>query len=106
MAQKEIELVSLYPQFIATRKLRENIFRALHSAGGNGKGGTYFGATGCGKTHTMLFLARQLMCRYASRMNNPTIIVIVDRSDLEDQSGELFCNAMAYLEDSNIKVRG
>ena len=30
--------------------------------------------------------------------------VIVDRSDLEDQSGELFCNAMTYLEDSNIKV--
>lgn len=104
LAQKEIEIVCRYPQFFATRKLRENIFRALHSAGGHGKGGTYFGATGCGKTHTMLFLARQLMCRYASRMNNPTIIVIVDRSDLEDQSGELFCNAMAYLEDSNIKV--
>ena len=37
-------------------------------------------------------------------MNNPTIIVIVDRSDLEDQSGLLFCNAMTYLEDTNIKV--
>lgn len=103
-AQKEIEIVCRYPQFFATRKLRESIFKALHSAGGNGKGGTYFGATGCGKTHTMLFLARQLMCRYATKMNNPTIIVIVDRSDLEDQSGLLFCNAMTYLEDTNIKV--
>ena len=103
-AQKEIEIVCRYPQFFATRKLRESIFKALHSAGGNGKGGTYFGATGCGKTHTMLFLARQLMCRYATKMNNPTIVVIVDRSDLEDQSGLLFCNAMTYLEDTNIKV--
>ncbi len=104
LAQKEIEIVCRYPQFFATHKLRDSIFKALHSAGGNGKGGTYFGATGCGKTHTMLFLARQLMCRYASRMNNPTVIVIVDRSDLEDQSADLFCNATTYLEDTNIKV--
>lgn len=104
LAQKEIEIVCRYPQFFATRLLRESIFKALHSAGGNGKGGTYFGATGCGKTHTMLFLARQLMCRYTAQMNNPTIVIIVDRSDLEDQSGLLFCNAMTYLEDTNVKV--
>lgn len=104
LAQKEIEIVCRYPQFFATRLLRESIFKALHSAGGNGKGGTYFGATGCGKTHTMLFLARQLMCRYTDQMNNPTIVIIVDRSDLEDQSGLLFCNAMTYLEDTNVKV--
>lgn len=104
LAQKEIEIVCRYPQFFATRMLRESIFQSLHSVGGNGKGGTYFGATGCGKTHTMLFLARQLMCRYTERMSNPTVIVIVDRSDLEDQSGKLFCNAKTYLEDQNVKV--
>lgn len=104
LAQKEIEIVCRYPQFFATRMLRESIFQSLHSVGGNGKGGTYFGATGCGKTHTMLFLARQLMCRYTERMSNPTVIIIVDRSDLEDQSGKLFCNAKTYLEDQNVKV--
>lgn len=103
-ASKETEIVCRYPQFFATRMLRDHIFGALHSKGGNGKGGTYFGATGCGKTHTMLFLARQLKCRYTTEMGNPTIIVIVDRSDLEDQSSELFCNAKTYLEDENVKV--
>lgn len=103
-AQKEIEIVCRYPQFFATRMLCDSIFRALHSAGGNGQGGTYFGATGCGKTHTMLFLARQLMCRYSQRMSNPTIIIIVDRADLEDQSGKLFCNSTTFLDDKNIKV--
>ena len=103
-ASKEIEIVCRYPQFFATRMLRDHIFRSLHSRGGNGKGGTYFGATGCGKTHTMLFLARQLKCRYSTEMDNPTIIVIVDRTDLEDQSSELFCNAKTYLEDKNVKV--
>lgn len=104
VAQKEEEVVCRYPQFFATRMLRESIFHALRSAGGNGKGGTYFGATGCGKTHTMLFLARQLMCRYQQQMQNPTIIIIVDRSDLEDQSGALFCNSLSFLEDENIRV--
>lgn len=103
-AEKEIEIVCRYPQFFATQMLCDSIFKALHSAGGNGQGGTYFGATGCGKTHTMLFLARQLMCHFAERMDNPTIIIIVDRSDLEDQSGKLFCHATTFLEDKNIKV--
>ena len=104
LAEKEIEIVCRYPQFFATRMLRESIFKALHSAGGNGQGGTYFGATGCGKTHTMLFLARQLMCRYMTQMDNPTVIIIVDRSDLEDQSGGLFCNSKTYLDDTNVRV--
>ncbi len=104
MAQKEIEIVCRYPQFFASRMLRESIFKALYSRGGNGKGGTYFGATGCGKTHTMLFLARQLKCRCSQTMANPTIVIIVDRSDLEDQSGKIFCNAKTYLDDANVKV--
>ena len=104
VAEDRIEIVCRYPQFFATRMLRESIFRALHSVGGNGQGGTYFGATGCGKTHTMLFLARQLMCRYMTRMDNPTVIIIVDRSDLEDQSGRLFTNSKTYLDDTNVRV--
>lgn len=104
-ASKEIEIVCRYPQFFATRMLtQESIFNALHSTGSNGKGGTYFEATGCGKTQTILFLARQLVCRYTEKMGNPSVVIIVDRSDLENQNGELFCNAMTYLEDANIKV--
>ncbi|HBN62531.1 MAG TPA: type I restriction endonuclease, partial [Porphyromonadaceae bacterium] len=44
----EIEIVCRYPQFFATRRLRDNIMKHLRSHGGDGKGGTYFGATGCG----------------------------------------------------------
>lgn len=102
---KEIEIVCHYPQFFATRMLtQESIFNALHSTGSNGKGGTYFEATGCGKTHTILFLAQQLVCRYTEKMGNSTVVIIVDRSALENQNGVLFCNAMTYLKDANIKV--
>lgn len=104
LAQDETEIVCRYPQFFAARMLKDSIFKAMRNRGGNGKGGTYFGATGCGKTHTMLFLSRLLMCRYAEQLKNPTVVIIVDRSDLEDQSGKLFCNATSYLSDVNVRV--
>lgn len=98
------EIVCRYPQFFATRKLRDHILAHLRSEGGDGKGGTYFGATGCGKTYTMLFLARQLVLRCRSKLGSPTILIIVDREDLETQSGKLFCRSKRYLEDEAVKV--
>lgn len=98
------EIVCRYPQFFATRKLRDHILLHLRSVGGDGKGGTYFGATGCGKTYTMLFLARQLALRCKSQLGSPTILIIVDREDLETQSGKLFGRSKRFLEDDAVKV--
>ena len=98
------EIVCRYPQFFATRKLRDHILQHLRSVGGDGKGGTYFGATGCGKTYTMLFLARQLALRCKSQLGSPTILIIVDREDLETQSGKLFGRSKRFLEDEAVKV--
>ncbi|MCD8290061.1 MAG: HsdR family type I site-specific deoxyribonuclease, partial [Prevotella sp.] len=99
------EIVCRYPQFFATRKLRDNILRHLRSVkDGDGKGGTYFGATGCGKTYTMLFLARQLTLRCREQLGSPTILIIVDREDLENQSGKLFCSSKCFLMDNSVKV--
>lgn len=103
--QKEEEIVCRYPQFFATQKLFANIMQHLRSAGGDGKGGTYFGATGCGKTYTMLFLARQLMLRSdKARLASPTVIIMVDREDLQEQSGALFCNSSDFLSAGIVRV--
>lgn len=103
-ADDTTEIVCRYPQFFATRKLRDHILAHLRSKGSDGKGGTYFGATGCGKTCTMLFLARQLAQRCKKILGSPTILIIVDREDLETQSGNLFCKSKKYLEDEAVKV--
>lgn len=100
----ESEIICRYPQFFATQLLRDNIITHLRSNGGDGKGGTYFGATGCGKTFTMLFLARQLAMRCKKQIGSPTILIIVDREDLESQAGKLFCKATDYMDDKSIKV--
>ncbi len=100
-SKDETKIVCRYPQFFATHKLFENI--KLHSkmnAGGDGKGGTYFGTTGCGKSFTMLFLARMLM--KSKHFNSPTIILITDRSDLDTQLSELFASAKTFIGDENI----
>lgn len=100
----ESEIICRYPQFFATELLRDNIKAHLRSHGGDGKGGTYFGATGCGKTFTMLFLARQLAMRCKEQLGSPTILIIVDREDLESQAGKLFCKATDYMDDKSIEV--
>lgn len=99
---KEEEIVCRYPQFFATHKLFDNILKHLRSKGGDGKGGTYFGATGCGKTYTMVFLARQLALR-SKELGSPTIIILVDREDLQKQSVKLFENSTDFLGNGMVR---
>lgn len=95
-------IVCRYPQFFAANKMLENIKQHLRPAG-DGKGGTYFGATGCGKTYTMLFLSRMIALRDPDTFNNPTIIIIVDREDLDTQTSELFVTAKRFLHESEVR---
>ena len=95
-------IVCRYPQFFGARKMLENI--KLHMRpDGDGKGGTYFGATGCGKTYTMLFLSRLITQRDNETFNNPTIVIIADREDLDDQTSELFVTAKKYLHEDDVR---
>lgn len=104
---KEEEIVCRYPQFFATRKLRDSVVSASHIQGGDGKGGTYFGATGCGKTYTMAFLARQLAIRCPelnAQGGSPTVVMIVDRDELQTQAGKLFLRSEDFLSLGAAKV--
>jgi len=91
------KIVCRYPQFYAANKLFDNIINH-QKPHGDGKGGTYFGATGCGKSFTMLFLARLLM--KSVHFASPTIILITDRTDLDDQLSGQFTNAKGFLGDN------
>lgn len=99
---KETAIVARYPQFFAARKMFEKIKTHLKPEG-DGKGGTYFGATGCGKTYTMLFLSRLLGLRDRNTFENPTMVIITDREDLDRQTSELFVSSKRYLHDNNVR---
>ena len=100
-SKSELKIVCRYPQFFATHRLYENILEHSHiNILGDGKGGTYFGATGCGKSLTMLFLTRMLMrSRYLA---SPTIVLITDRTDLDDQLSAQFVNAKQFIGDETV----
>ena len=98
-SKKDEKIVCRYPQYYAAKALYENI-KAAQKPEGDGKGGTYFGATGCGKSFTMLFLTRLLM--KSVEFGNPTIVLITDRTDLDDQLSGQFTNAKNYIGDDTI----
>ena len=101
-SEKEEAIICRYPQYFATQKMLESL-KVHKKPEGDGKGGIYFGATGCGKTYAMLFLSRKLMLRENDTFNNPTIIIITDREDLDSQTSELFETAKKYLHDNNVR---
>ena len=106
--KKEIKIVPRYPQYYAAKKLFENIKKHQKQPDGeggffgDGKGGTYFGATGCGKSFTMQFLSRLLM--KSVEFKSPTIVLITDRTDLDDQLSQQFGNAKTYIGDNTIET--
>jgi type I restriction enzyme R subunit len=105
---EEIKILCRYPQYYAATKLFANIKEHAKFPDDNlgdaslrdGKGGTYFGATGCGKSYTMLFLSRLLM--KSVHFSSPTIVLITDRTDLDDQLSETFSKAKTYIGDNTI----
>lgn len=98
-SSKEEKIVPRYPQYYAANKLFESI-KVNMKPHGSGKGGTYFGATGCGKSYTMLYLTRLLM--KSSYFSSPTIVLITDRTDLDDQLSEQFTNSKGFIGDNQV----
>ena len=99
VSRKEEKILCRYPQYYAATKLYSSILEHMKPEG-DGKGGTYFGATGCGKSFTMLFLARLLMRSVA--LKSPTIVLITDRTDLDDRLSGQFTNAKKYIGDDSV----
>lgn len=98
-SKHELKILTRYPQYYASNKLYQSILEHRKPEG-DGKGGTYFGATGCDKSYTMLYLSRLLM--RSTEFSSPTIIIISDRTDLDDQLSKDFTNAKKFIGDENI----
>lgn len=98
-AKEDMKIVCRYPQYYAARKLFYSIKNNMRPKG-EGKGGTYFGATGSGKSFTMLYLTRLLM--KSTHFSSPTIVLITDRTDLDDQLSGQFTNAKKFIGDDTV----
>lgn len=112
-----VKKIAGYHQFRAVRKARESVLRALkenlpnhdpppqagEGAGvGDGRGGVVWHTQGSGKSLTMLMLAGALVRE--PRMVNPTVVMITDRNDLDDQLFDTFAAGRALLRQDPVQA--
>lgn len=93
-----------YHQFRAVRKTRTSVLERLRPPAGNGdgRGGVIWHTQGSGKSLTMLMLAGALIRE--PRLTNPTILMITDRNDLDDQLFDTFAAGRALLRQDPIQA--
>jgi type I restriction enzyme R subunit len=92
--KKTIKMFPGYHQFYAVTKAYE---RALFASkdGGDGKGGLMWHTQGSGKSYEMACLAGKLI--KSNELKNPTIVLVTDRNNLDDQLYDTFVGAKALL---------
>ncbi len=100
--------VAGYHQFRAMRETRAKVLAALKPPAGvnttteAGKGGVVWHTQGSGKSLTMLMLAGALIREPA--MTNPTIVMVTDRNDLDDQLFGTFAGGRALLRQDPVQA--
>ena len=97
-SKKEEKIVCRYPQYYAAQAVRKH--PGTPATGWRRQGRHLLRATGCGKSFTMLFLSRLLMKSEA--FASPTLVLITDRTDLDDQLSRQFTGAKGYIGDEEI----
>ncbi|MFM0174607.1 type I restriction endonuclease subunit R [Paraburkholderia sediminicola] len=93
-----------YHQFRAVSKACESVLASLKQplGAGDGRGGVVWHTQGSGKSLTMLMLAGALIRE--PMMVNPTIVVVTDRNDLDDQLFNTFAAGRALLRQTPVQA--
>ncbi len=97
-AEKIIKILAGYHQYFGVRKAAD---RALEAVKGDGKIGVFWHTQGSGKSLSMVFFAHLLQ----ERLESPTIVVITDRNDLDDQLYSQFGRCKAFLRQEPAKAK-
>ena len=96
-SEKTIKILAAYHQYFGVRKAIE---RAEEAVSGNGKIGVFWHTQGSGKSLSMVFFAHLLQ----QKLNSPTIVVITDRNDLDDQLYGQFSRCKAFLRQAPVQA--
>lgn len=91
--------LAAYHQYYAVNKAVENTIKAS-SANGNRKGGVVWHTQGSGKSLSMVFYTGKIVLT----LDNPTILVITDRNDLDDQLFDTFAASKQLLRQCPVQA--
>jgi type I restriction enzyme R subunit len=96
-SQKPVKILAGYHQYFAVRKAVEQAKIATCS---DGKGGVFWHTQGSGKSLSMVFYAHLLQ----TALESPTIVVMTDRIDLDDQLYTQFAKCAAFLRQTPVQA--
>lgn len=86
----DTKILGAYHQYFAVKKAIGSTVRATET---DGRGGVFWHTQGSGKSLSMVFYAHLLQ----EALNSPTIVVLTDRNDLDDQLFGQFVNCQSFL---------
>ena len=93
--QVKIKKVAAYHQYYAVQKAVAQTIRATNNKDGDRKIGVIWHTQGSGKSLSMVFYSGQIITH--PQMKNPTIVMLTDRNDLDDQLFGTFGNCVSLL---------
>lgn len=99
--EKPVKILSQYHQYFGVKKAYDSIKHSLKPQG-DGKAGIVWHTQGSGKSFTMVMLAHKLITDL--EIKNPTIVVLTDRNDLDNQLFGTFSNAAEFLRTRPVQV--
>lgn len=94
---KTFKILAGYHQYFAVRKAIESAKKATKT---DGKGGVFWHTQGSGKSLSMVFFAHLLQ----ETLDSPTIVVLTDRNDLDNQLYGQFAKCKAFLRQTPIQA--
>ena len=97
-----IKILAGYHQYHAVNKAVESSMRAIHESGDR-RIGVIWHTQGSGKSLLMVFYAGKLVI--SKELENPTIVIITDRNDLDDQLFSTFLKSKDLLRNTPVQAR-
>ena len=93
----DAKILAAYHQYFAVRKAINSTKKATET---DGRGGVFWHTQGSGKSLSMVFYAHLLQ----RALNSPTIVVLTDRNDLDDQLFGQFTKCEKFLRQTPIQA--
>lgn len=97
LEMKTIKKTAAYHQYFAVQKTIESTIRATQT---DHKAGVVWHTQGSGKSLSMVFYTGKII----QKLNNPTVVVLTDRNDLDDQLFDTFAGAKELLRQDPVQA--
>lgn len=99
--EKSLKKIAAYHQYYAVNKAIYSTIKAA-SLSGDQRAGVVWHTQGSGKSLSMVFYSGKMVV--TPQLNNPTIVVLTDRNDLDQQLFETFSNCQQLIRQTPVQA--